>query len=201
MAKKSKNLRIPGVKVILLFALVASLLIGVWSLNNVPTETRSDAATTSCGSKGGACYKYNCSAGYTRISGTCGNMADSACCTKTSLSKPTKLKTNYSYCKLSGSSTTYTNANLEWYHSDMKYSTSYVVYYRKYNSGASYISVTIPKSKFDGMDPNYGTYFFHPTGLSKSSKIQWYVTAKNIYSGASAKSDTIVSSTPYLSCP
>jgi len=202
VAKKSYKNNYPKLRWVLLLAIAISIPVTIWTFNTAPTETRSQAATSTCGSNGGGCYKYNCSTGFKSISGSCGNMTDSVCCTKTTLSKPSSLKTYYSYCKPANSTTTYYKANMEWYHSDMKYTTNYVVYFRKYNSGDAYKSASIPTSEFlDTFDPNYGNYFYKTTGLGRSSQIQWYVIAKNVNSGVTAKSDIKVSSTPSLSCP
>jgi hypothetical protein len=131
VAKKYNKNHYPKLRWVLLLALAISIPVTIWTFNTAPTETRSNAATLACGTAGGACYKYSCPSGYFSISGTCGSMADSECCTN-KLAKPKGLTTDELKCIVSG--TEYDLFHFHW--NKVPYATSYTVYYKIYGASS-----------------------------------------------------------------
>lgn len=173
MAKKiSFSERFPLAGIFLVIAIALAIPLTTWSLNNVSTQTEQHAATATCTSTYGAsCYKYSCPSGYISVSGTCGLMTDSACCTN-KLPAATGLNTNITYCSTNNDYLfTFT-----W--NRVPNATSYKVYYKINGSSSysyrstTYTSLTLDNQKDLGGKFKSGNYFL------------WYVRAANgsIYS-------------------
>lgn len=195
MAKKGYGFsdRFPHFGKILFLALVLSLGISVWSVQKAPTNTQQEAATTTCSisSNGGECYKYNCPTGYASISGTCGVIADSACCTSKVLAKPTNLKSYASYCKSGSPIVEYDIINFNW--DPVKYAIRYTLYHRIYNSGNAYSTISL--SGYSNTTYLLSNKYKNLNGR----RIQWYVKAANDY--GSNISSTYTTPYAYASCP
>lgn len=189
MSKNSSG-RLPHFGKVLFLALVISLGVSVWSVQNAPTNTKQEAATTTCTSNGGVCYKYSCPSGMLSTGGSCGNIADSACCTSKTLATPTGVKSYAWYCKFGDPLVEYDSINFNW--DPVKYASRYTIYHRIYNSGSSYKTINI-----SGYDKT--AYLYEEYKNLNGRRVQWYLKASNDY-GSSISS---VYTTPYafLSCP
>ena len=193
MAYKSFNQRFPAFKWVLLFAILLSIPLTVWSLNNVSTQYQQNATILTCGSSYGTCYKYSCPSGYTSISGTCGLMADSACCLAPLSGSPIGLVAYSSYCKTSTKE--YDTINFNW----LQYlkstgATGYTLYHRIYttNNSYSYIPIVI-----NGLS---NSQYLYTTSSLNGRRIQWYVVAQNQYY-TSPKSSILTTPAATASCP
>lgn len=191
MAKTSFLQRFPHAGIIMVFAIVLAIPLTVWSLNNVSTQTEQQAQSTStCTSNGGVCYKYWCPNGMAKIQGTCGALADPACCTGT-LSAPTGVKAYSWYCNING--VEHDTINFNW--SKVTYANQYVIHHRIYSTDNRYSYNTITVNGASSVN-----YLYNTKNLN-GRRIQWYLTAKNTYSGYSSKSSTQTTPAAFLSCP
>lgn len=194
MTKKSFNQKNPAFKWVFLFAVVAAIPLTLYSFNSISTETRSDAATytSTCGTNGGGCYKYNCptSGGYFQISGTCGAMTDAACCAN-KLAAPTGLNSSQWYCKFGTPTVEHDDANFWW--DKVPNATSYTIFYRIYSSVYNYTYNSVPIG-------NQTSYLKPDIYKNLNGRhIQWYVRA---YRGSlSSTSSVKITPTAFLSCP
>lgn len=190
MAYRSFNQRFPAFKWLLLLAITLTLGLTVWSVQNVSTQTQQHAATAyTCGSNGGACYKYACPSGATLMSGTCGAMADSACCAMQPPT-PTGLKSNSWYCKFGSPIVEYDTINFNW--GATQYATNYTLYWRIYSTTNAYTYNAVSLSGY-----NNTTYLLNTKSLN-GRHLQWYIKAANAY--YSSKSSTYTTPTAFLSC-
>lgn len=192
MAKMSFLQRFPHAGIIMVLAVVFAIPLTLWSFNNASTQTQEHAQTVSytCTGNGGTCYKYSCPSGNALIAGTCGAMADSACCIS-KLSAPTGLQSKQWYCKYGTPLTEHDTANFWW--SPVKNATSYILYYRIYSNiyNYAYKSVSVGNTTQKLIDNIY-------TNLN-GRHIQWYVRANN--SPLTSISPTTTTPTAFVSCP
>lgn len=193
MAKKSFNQRNPAFKWVFLFAVIAAIPLTLYSFNNTSTEIRSNAATTAtCTTNGGACYKYSCptTGGYFEISGTCGAMTDSACCTN-KLTVPSGLGSSQWYCKYGTPIVEHDSANFWW--NAVPNATSYTLFYRVYSSVYSYSYTAVNL----GNTTNYLKSDIYKN--LNGRHIQWYVRASR--GTVSSTSSPTTTPTAFESCP
>lgn len=196
MAKKSFNERVPAFKYIFLFALVVSVPLTMWSLSSAPTETRSSAATvaaTCTSTYGAACYKYSCptTGGYFEVTGSCGSMTDSACCTA-KLATPSKPEAKQWYCSFGTPVVEHDSIGMSW--NKVPYATSYTVYHRIYTSDNRYAYKALAVG-------NQTSYIYNGYTKLNGRHIQLYVVA---YRGSvkSANSPVKITDSPiFESCP
>lgn len=181
-------------KIFLIFTFLAITITPYFVTNSQTLVQHAATVTTTntCATNGGACYKYSCpTTGNTvLIPGTCGTMTDSACCTTKTLAKPTGLSSVVWYCKFGTPIVEHDTVNLTW--KPVPYATGYTVYHRLYNVG-DYVAKNLSGNS------NY-TYMYNTT-LLNGRRVQWYVVAKNSYSLASSRSDTVTTPAAFESCP
>jgi hypothetical protein len=115
---------------ILSFSAFAVIVVAALAMQMGPTNTQNHAATysnTCTAVYGAACFKYNCPSGYFMVGGSCGAMADPACCTN-KLPKATGGNTVVTICNFKGIE--YDLLDFSW--KTVPNATSYKVYYKFY---------------------------------------------------------------------